>query len=321
MTDVWIRSRLLSQGHDRTSIDRLVRRGDVRVAFRGVYSPRSDDTLRTRWQAALATQPAGSALSHRTSAVAHDLPWAPDAWREAGRVDLTVPFTQRRRERDGIRLRRSALAPESIDAVDGLPVTSVARTLIDLIRARDVGRLLGLQLLDGALRFRRCTKADLDAELQRLAGSPGTARARTLCALARYGVDSPQETRLRLTLLDGGIRDADIDVNLEIRDDQGVVLARGDIGSRQRLMWGEYDGYAVHVEATAFGRDRIGDRWLHDRGWTTLRFSSADWASPDRIVRDWRRRWADAPARIAALDPRRSPEVAWARRQLDLPAA
>jgi len=317
MVEVQRRSELLATGIQRCELDRQVRNGLVRVAFRGVYARPADHSAVTKWLAALATQPSLSVLSHRTAAVAHDLPWIPEAWRAAeAAVDMTVPFTQRRREREGIRLRRSELSADSVATVDGFPVTSVARTLIDLIRARDAGRLLGLQLIDGALRFRRCSHLDLHRELALLGGCPGTARARLLVGLARQGVDSPQETRLRLTLIDGGVRDCDIDVDIQIRDDVGVLLARGDIGNRRRLMWGEYDGYDVHTRAAVFGSDRIGDRWLSDRGWAVMRFSAADWADPRRIVGDWRRRWQDAPSRIRALDPGRSREVAWARARM-----
>jgi len=51
---------------------------------------------------------------------------------------------------------------------------------------------------------------------------------------------------MRLLLEDGGVRD--LDVNIEITDDDGLVLARGDLGRKALLIWGEYDGFASHSE-------------------------------------------------------------------------
>jgi hypothetical protein len=169
------------------------------------------------------------------------------------------------------------------------------------------------------LRFDRCTPLDLARTLGDPTSRPGVRRARLLVALARSGVDSPPETRLRLTLLDGGIRAADIDVNLLIRTGNGVVLAQGDVGSWRLMLWGESDGEEVHSQRRTFHADRAGDRWLEARGWHVLRFSADDWQRPERVVSDWRRAVANAPARIRAMDAGRSPELAWAKSQLASP--
>ena len=47
-------------------------------------------------------------------------------------VDVTVPAGTPFRKHTGIRCHRAALAPQDITEVDGVPVTSVARTLLDL---------------------------------------------------------------------------------------------------------------------------------------------------------------------------------------------
>ena len=60
--------------------------------------------------------------------------------------------------------------------------------------------------------------------------------------------------------------------------------------------------------------DRPRARWLQRRGWNYMPFVDRDLANPSTLCREWLAAIADAPARIAALDPVRSPEVAAAWR-------
>jgi hypothetical protein len=310
---------LLAAGADRVRLDGALRAGRLAPVFRGIYAADAADGLSARWAAALLTQPEGTVLSHRSAAVALALNWVPESWSAPdAEIDLTVPVTDTRRERAGIRIRRAVVPFEHRTSAGGLPVTAVARTLVDLVRARDVGRLLGLQLLDGALRFGSCSAADLDGAVAAAGRRHGVKRARALAELARERVDSAQETRLRLVLIDSGVDPSDVDVDIRLHGEDGALLARGDLGSRRHLMWWEYDGRDVHSDEDSFSRDRVRDRWLESRGWHVMRFSAADFERPERIVTDWRRGVALAPARIAAMSPGRSPEVAAARQILAL---
>ena len=120
---------------------------------------------------------------------------------------------------------------------------------------------------------------------------------------------------MRLMLEDGGIKD--LEVGVDIRDNPyGDVLARGDLCIRRLLIWGEYDGFEPHSRRRTFRSDRRGDRWLHRRGWHVMRFTDEDLRRPRDTCREWLAAIADAPTRIRALDPQRSPEIAAARRAL-----
>jgi hypothetical protein len=196
---------------------------------------------------------------------------------------------------------------------------SAARTLVELARDSATSELVVVQILDGALRDGKTTRLDVLACLARMPGERGVDRARRLVDRSREGVDSPQETAMRLMLVADGI--SDLDVGIEIRDDDGEPLARGDLGSRRLLIWGEYDGFDSHSARAVFRRDRVGDRWLERRGWLVMRFVDSDLRRPAATCREWRQAVADAPARIAAMRPDRSPEVAEARRLLGLAKA
>jgi hypothetical protein len=313
------RRELVDAGRTDVEINRALRSRVVVAPFRGVVVAAGHDTgFLVRCRAALATQAGDAVLSHRTAAVLQGIPWLPTAWSaDAATVEVSVSRADRHRRRRGLRLIHAKVQPDEVDLVNGLRVTTVARTLVDLARDHFVplSRLQVVQLVDGARRADLCDALALDAALARAARLRNVARARHWLSLARDGVDSPKETESRLVLLDRGVPYLDA---VEVRDADGLLLAKGDFGDRTMLLWGEYDGYDTHSRRPVFRSDRQGDRWLFGRGWNVFRVVDTDLQRPDRFAREWLRARAEAPARIAALDPRRSPEIAFARRALGL---
>lgn len=81
--------------------------------------------------AVLAAGP-GAALSHRSAGALFGL-------RHSDRLEVTAP--RRRRLGPGITLHRSALAADEVTALDGIPVTTVPRTLFDLSAVLGPGRV------------------------------------------------------------------------------------------------------------------------------------------------------------------------------------
>ena len=234
----------------------------------------------------------------------------------AGVITVHVRRDDAHRQRDGLRRYEGHIEAADRDYVDGVPVCSVARTLADLARDRSHTRLLIVSILDGALRDGKVSRRELDDALSRMRGLRNVCRARDFFALARERVDSPKETHLRLVLHDGGI--VDLTTGYEICDQDGIVQARSDLVDEELMLWGEYDGLETHAEESQFGTDRRGDRWLERRGWHVMRFSKTDLDRPGQVQRDWWAARANAPARIMAMDPRRSPELARAQRNLAL---
>jgi hypothetical protein len=110
--------------------------------YRGVYTivPPSMLSLKGRYRAAVTACGHTAALSHRSAADLHGL-------RASNRsaIDVIVPGRTCRRH-DGIDLHRSVtLTPADITIVDGIAVTTVARTALDLpavVRRRSVERAL-----------------------------------------------------------------------------------------------------------------------------------------------------------------------------------
>jgi hypothetical protein len=122
------RWQLLALGFNAREIEHRVARGRLHPVMRGVYAvgwPRLTD--KRRWMAAVLVCGDGAMLSHRSAAAL----WGISFERE-GLIDIGV---RRRGElrRPGLRVRgRPSLAPEDITSIDGIPVTSVVQTLVDL---------------------------------------------------------------------------------------------------------------------------------------------------------------------------------------------
>lgn len=298
-------------------IDGAVRSGRAVVPFRGVVMDATQEVgFLARVRAALATQSADAVVAMQTAAVLHRMRWLPLEWsRPEAVVHLVVAQSDAHRQRAGLRLHHRLLTPDDITAVQGIPCLSATRTVVELARNHTLPERLVVQIIDGALVDRRTTKEQLHACAGRFPGQRYVARARRLIDRSRPLVRSPQETTARLILEDAGIQ---LEVPIQITDDAGLVLAEGDFGIRRLLLWGEYDGYDPHTDREVFRRDRIGDRALSRRGWHVMRFVDTDMRQPAKLLGEWRQAIADAPARIAALDPRRSPEIAEAQRLLGL---
>ena len=96
------------------------------------------------------------------------------------------------------------------------------------------------------------------------------------------GAESPQETRLRLLLLAGGLPRPV--TQYEVRDANGLFVARLDLAYPGRRIGIEYEGDHPR-ERTAFQRDLRRLNALRACGWTILRFAAADiYRDPARTV-------------------------------------
>jgi hypothetical protein len=311
MLDATSRDALRRSGWSDARIRSAMRRGDLVATTRGVLLPGAvADEHAARCAAALAGQHPAAAVSHRSAAVLHAFRWLPPTWSLSTEpIDLTAPREDlTRSSRRGLRRRLAAVPHDDVVVCHGLRVTSPARTLVDL--ARTEPRLLAVQIADGALTDGQCSPDALLQVCDRMVRVPNVTRARAMARLARVGVDSPAETTARLHIVDAGLPEPD--VRLELHEDERL-LAAGDLGYWRWLIWIEYDGFDVHGARTAFGSDRFRDRWLTRRGWEPMRLYGGDLARPGGFLRQLDASIREAPARIAALDPRRSPEVAAAQ--------
>jgi predicted transcriptional regulator of viral defense system len=120
------RGQLRELGLSDQTIDRRLSADRLHALYRGIYSVGHRAlTVEARWMAAVLACGRGAVLSHRTAAAAWQI--LPSARRA---IDVTVPRGLHARR--GIDLHRSHLPPDEVTVHRGIPVTTVARTLLDL---------------------------------------------------------------------------------------------------------------------------------------------------------------------------------------------
>jgi hypothetical protein len=176
--------------------------------------------------------PSGSYISHHTAAELWGASAPPD-----GATHVTLPSAHRRQVRQGVRshYRKS---PAQTTLRKGLPISTPEQTFLDLAA---VGvRLVDLVVVaDGMIKAGH-TKPErlIDAAAQW--DGKGCRVARRAASLAREGVDSPQETRLRLLLVLAGLPEPR--VNLILRGRDGGWRRRYDLAYEHLRLIIEYDG-------------------------------------------------------------------------------
>jgi hypothetical protein len=164
---------------------------------------------------------------------------------------------------------RAHLGPDEITAVDGIPVTTVHRTLLDL-----AGVLPGPQLdraIERAEALRLGDGLSLDALLRRHPGRRGAAALRE--AIGK-GVE-PVLTREELEARFLGFLDAHELARPEVN---APVWSAGrwyeaDFLWRAPRLIVELDGRETHGTRAAFERDRERDRILQVDGWRVIRIT------------------------------------------------
>lgn len=261
-------------GISESAITRRVDRGLLHVCHRGVYAiGRADLTRRGRLRAALLRYGRGAVLSHRTAGTLLDL------LDPHGRIDVTVtgrPHPPNRRSGIDVHYTRAWL-PGEVVCVDGLPCTSVARTLADLA---------------GDRRTRAFARAWNSADRQLLldVGSLGVQIARRRAGvpvlrerLERYAVAPPTESVLEELFLElcaaAAIRPPICQWPLTAEDRSGRV---DFLWSEERVAV-EVDGRRWHAAQAAFERDRVKDLALREAGFDPHRYTY--WQVKDQGLR------------------------------------
>ncbi|WP_183061968.1 type IV toxin-antitoxin system AbiEi family antitoxin domain-containing protein [Motilibacter peucedani] len=158
----------------------------------------------------------------------------------------TVTLTAARadhRKRPGLHVLRAPLPDEHVRADGhGVPVTSGARTAIDL--ARSLPLHAAVVAMDSALRLRLATPEALDEALQAVRGWRGAPQAVRAVRLADGRSESPGETLARLVMAELG---------LPTPVPQGVVRGasgrpyRGDLVLEEHHVVVEFDGWSKYA--------------------------------------------------------------------------
>lgn len=210
----------------------------------------------------------GHVVCARSSAVVRGLP----TLKVPARPELYVPSGRVTRRPGAC---RSRLGDDDRTSWLGVPITSVARTVVDVAR-RD--RRDGLLVADAALHEWLCTPAQIDEAIAAAARRPGIAVAREVLRLADRRAESALESLTRLNIADEGLPLPELQVEIAVPALRKVY--RVDMLWRAQRLVVELDGREKYSADELWSEKRREDA-LRELG---LRFLRLTWFD---VAHDW----------------------------------
>jgi predicted transcriptional regulator of viral defense system len=270
---------LLALGVSKDQLRWWARSGQVTAIARGVYTPTAwlrnmaDDPrhLHAIAVGAMIKRNPGLVASHESAARLHGI----DLLLPTGTTVPPVTLTRRPQAHSrslvrGTLIRVARLPDDHVTTALGIPVTTVARTVMDI--ARTANFMKGVVAADSALRNHIAIKVEFAIILQDCAQWKGVVRARQVLDFADGRAESALESVARVTFAQFRIPPPGLQVN--IRGAQGFI-------GRADFCWHEYRTIAEADGALKYedhGRDRARaqlarDEKFHDAGWGTFHFT------------------------------------------------
>ena len=301
MGEILLTGQLLARGYDADELSRLVRSGTLTHVRRGAYvraealasEMTAEDRHRLLVGAVAAQMPRGAVVSHGSAAVLHGLP----VWNEAiARVHLTRNRTGGAKRRLDVDVHSAAVPPQHVELLEGVPVTTVARTVADLGRSRSFAQAVaaGDRAAARGLDF-----GDLDQVLESMAQWPGVRQARRVAMFIDGRSETAGESVSRVRLWEQGLPYPV--PQREIRDRQGKLIGRVDFCWEQHRTVGEFDGRVKYGRLLTPGQrpddvlfaEKLREDALRDAGWQVVRWIWSDLDRPgllrERVLRAFAR--------------------------------
>lgn len=279
-----------------------------RMVYRNVYLPQGIElTPERRAVAAWLWSQRNATAAGLSAAALHGTQW----------IDSALPAELIRQDTcdvDGIVIHRGRLRDDESCVVQGIPITTPARTAFDLgRRARFEAAIIRVDALAKATGLKPPDVEHLAADHR---GARGIVQLRRVVALMDGGAESPQETRTRLLLIAAGFPRPR--TQIVVVDDYGEFIGRVDMGWDEWKVCVEYDGPQHWDDSEQHARDidRLAD--LASQGWLVIRVSrdllrfrphvflgrvrdamlTAGWPHCDDVRLDARISWLDPANRV-----------------------
>lgn len=271
------RRQLLALGLSLDAIDHRVERGRLHPLHRGVYAVGHRKLPRAgAWMAAVLAGGESAVLSHRSAAALWGI-------RDTAGRSTEVTAPTHRRRRSGLVVHQAKLPADEVTVHDAIPVTTPARTLLDLAALLDEHRLA--RAAERAEALRLTSPTSLEELTQRYPKRPGTTNVKRLIEEHRIVPTTTANDLERrfLTFLDANELPRPL-VN-ESLDPHTTPDFRWP---KERLIV-ELDGFETHGTRAAFERDRARDRQLMAQGWRVARITKRQLDDdPETIVAELR---------------------------------
>jgi very-short-patch-repair endonuclease len=257
------RDQLLELGVTEDAVRGLVSRRELHELLPTVYSPRPVPASFTQrlWAAVLWSD--GGAVSHysagRIWAVGSDSTMT---------VHITVDDRRFRKPVPGVRLHRVRLDPADRALSHGLPITTRARTVIDLLRCERYAAARDLR--DRALQQGWVDEVAIRRSVSAQLGRTGNTQLRRLLAELEVGAQAESERKLHAILRRAGITGWKPQYRVRL----GPRVAYVDVALPAHKIALEVDGRRFHDDGSdRFSDDRERQNDLIAAGWRVLRFT------------------------------------------------
>lgn len=249
-----------------------LRATDLSRPFHGIRTGDAPSTLWDRCYAYAAGMPDSSFFCGSTAAQLHGLPVPPQRKDELHVASVSPKNAPRGRGVVGHKLRA---LPGDVIVLDGLRVSSAPRAWCEL--AAQV-RIEDLVAAGDRYLWRKDPFGPLEALTTAVAHHPGRRGKRNLdraLELLSDRADSPQESRLRVMLIDGGVTGLEVNHPVRIRGRQFFI----DLAIPDRKIAIEYLG-EHHGTGDFWRRDAWRRSQLESEGWIVVELVSEDLADP-----------------------------------------
>jgi hypothetical protein len=244
-------------------IEYRLRVGRLEAVHRGVYRVGPLQTKLSRWMAAVLHAGDGAVISHRSAA---------ELWGLVSGFTAPIHLTASsgRRQRDGLRFHRPQCPDDECTVVEGIPVTTVPRTLLDCAPAMSERRIE--RLINEADVLHLHDHLSIPTLLHRYPRRPGSRKLWKALSKRNAGSTRTRSDleELLIDLVDElGLSRPETNVILEI---DGETFEIDALWRAERLAV-ELDSRQFHDTPLAFERDRRRDRKLIAAGWRPVRIT------------------------------------------------
>jgi predicted transcriptional regulator of viral defense system len=230
--------------------------------------------------------------SHHSAAQLHGLrllKQPPD-----GTVTLTVPPGSRAgpyRQAVGVICHAAELPAEHVTRLYGMPVTTAARTVVDIARTDTF--MEGVVVADSALYERWASKSELRRVLDGCERWPGASRAREVIEFADQLAESVLESCARVLFREQGLPPPELQVHISGPD--RTVIARADFFWRRYGVIAETDGLLKYDSGDRAIAERRRDRLLQEAGFEVIHVTWQElFSDPARVAGRIRRAFGRA---------------------------
>lgn len=245
-------------------VTRRTLRSQHEMVYRNVYVPKGCElTPATRAVAAWLWSSRRATIAGLSAAAIHGSKW----------IDPRLPAELNRAEAanvDGIVVHREKLLDPETCVVQGMPVTTPARTAFDLGRRK--GLTTAVIRVDALANATGVRPAKIESLAEPHPGSRGLVQLRRVVELMDGGAESPQETRTRLLLVRAGLRHPT--TQIVVCDRFGNPFARIDMGYEEWKVGVEYDGPQHWTDPARRTADIDRQAELASLGWRIVHVSN-----------------------------------------------